>query len=45
MKLNKLIFLKAILILAVLISACSPLKDDKTKNAEVTSSNKDKAIY
>ncbi len=41
MKLNKFIFLKAILILAVLISACSPSKDD----AKTTPSNKDKAIY
>ena len=40
MKFNKFIFLKAILILAVLISACSPSKDD----AKTTPSNKDKAL-
>ena len=44
MKLHKFIFLKAVLILAVLISACSPSKDNKAKKAETTLSNEDKAL-
>ena len=41
MKLSKFIFLKAILILAVLISACSPSKD----NAKTTPSNNEKIFF